>query len=283
LDVFKTTRLSETDWTQWSPPVNLGKEINTAEDDYGFIVSTDGQRGYFASASRPQGFGSNDLYAVALPPEFRPQPVHLISGQVLDANLRPMAAEIHVEELPDGKPVATIETDPQTGNFFLALPLGKQYGYYVSKPGFYPIAEHLTMETRQQAQQAGPIDIELISLEDMARNNHPVRLNNLFFDTDRAELKAESYPELNRLAGILKQHPEYNAHIDGHTDNTGAEAHNQALSEHRAQAVLDYLKTQGVPAARLKATGFGKAKPVADNATEAGRLFNRRVEVRLSK
>jgi OOP family OmpA-OmpF porin len=70
--------------------------------------------------------------------------------------------------------------------------------------------------------------------------------------------------------------------VEGHTDSTGADAYNQALSERRANAVLKYLVDAGVPAARLSARGFGESEPVADNDTAEGRAQNRRVVLRRS-
>jgi OOP family OmpA-OmpF porin len=70
--------------------------------------------------------------------------------------------------------------------------------------------------------------------------------------------------------------------VEGHTDNTGSDAYNQALSVRRANAVLKYLVDAGVPASRLSAQGFGESQPVADNDTAEGRAQNRRVVLRRS-
>jgi len=78
---------------------------------------------------------------------------------------------------------------------------------------------------------------------------------------------------------MLQQNPDVKISVEGHTDNQGNAAANQALSEKRAQAVVVWLTTHGIPAASLTAKGFGQAQPVADNATEDGRAKNRRVEL----
>jgi outer membrane protein OmpA-like peptidoglycan-associated protein len=70
-----------------------------------------------------------------------------------------------------------------------------------------------------------------------------------------------------------------NVIVEGHTDSTGSDAYNQALSQRRADAVLNYLVRKGVPANRLTARGFGKSSPVASNDTREGRALNRRVEL----
>ncbi len=78
---------------------------------------------------------------------------------------------------------------------------------------------------------------------------------------------------------LLQTSPALRLAVEGHTDNAGTPAHNQQLSEARAQAVLRSLTAQGIAASRLQAIGFGQAEPLADNTTEAGRAQNRRVEL----
>jgi outer membrane protein OmpA-like peptidoglycan-associated protein len=98
------------------------------------------------------------------------------------------------------------------------------------------------------------------------------------FDTDKATLKPESMGTFNMVAKILKDNPEVRFEIQGHTDNSGAAAHNLALSQQRAEAVKLQLVSMGVDTARLTTKGLGDTRPIADNATFEGRANNRRVE-----
>ncbi len=93
----------------------------------------------------------------------------------------------------------------------------------------------------------------------------------------------ESTPTLEELAAALKASPSTKVLIEGHTDSTNTDAYNLELSERRAKAVVGWLTKQGVEASRLSSKGFGKAKPVAENATAQGRSLNRRVEVSVVK
>jgi outer membrane protein OmpA-like peptidoglycan-associated protein len=101
----------------------------------------------------------------------------------------------------------------------------------------------------------------------------------IFFDSDSDQLRPESTPVLQEMVTTLTEHTDLKVLIEGHTDAQGEEAHNQGLSERRAAAVVRYLTEQGVAAARLSSRGMGEVKPVADNATPAGRQENRRVVV----
>lgn len=99
------------------------------------------------------------------------------------------------------------------------------------------------------------------------------------FATDKAEILPDSQPQLTQIRQLLTQHAALKLSVNGHTDNSGDAGHNQRLSEQRAQAVVAALTAQGIDVGRLQAHGFGASEPVADNADEAGKAKNRRVEL----
>lgn len=86
---------------------------------------------------------------------------------------------------------------------------------------------------------------------------------------------------LDQVADILSQYKQTYIDVYGHTDSTGSDSYNQALSERRAVAVADYLASRGVQPARIGTRGFGKSQPIASNDTDAGRAANRRVEIKI--
>jgi len=105
---------------------------------------------------------------------------------------------------------------------------------------------------------------------------------NIFFTTGSSKLLAKSFKPLNEVAKILKDDPNLKLDIEGNTDNTGKPEKNQTLSENRAKAVLDYLKTKGgIDETRLTSAGYGDTKPIASNKTAKGKAQNRRVELKL--
>jgi OOP family OmpA-OmpF porin len=104
-------------------------------------------------------------------------------------------------------------------------------------------------------------------------------IENIRFDFDKAEIKPEYFRDLDKVIEVLKQNPDLNTVIEGHTDGIGAEAYNQRLSERRANSVREYLVEKGIPAQRLTAQGFGLTQPIAPNDTEEGRAMNRRVQL----
>ncbi len=125
-------------------------------------------------------------------------------------------------------------------------------------------------------------DVSLIKYDggfESAKTGKPMVLNNILFETDKAELLPESFVVLNTLLIHLNNYPKTKIEISGHTDNTGNEEHNQTLSSNRAKSVVDYLCSKGINKDRLTFKGFGSSKPIADNITEQGKEKNRRVEI----
>jgi OOP family OmpA-OmpF porin len=99
------------------------------------------------------------------------------------------------------------------------------------------------------------------------------------FDLNKATIKSESHGLLDEIVSVFKENPHIKkVSIEGHTDNQGADAYNQKLSDQRAKSVLDYIVGKGVEEKRLTAKGFGETKPIATNDTEEGKEQNRRVE-----
>jgi len=103
--------------------------------------------------------------------------------------------------------------------------------------------------------------------------------DDILFDVDQADLKPGGQQQLARVADFLRNHPDRGLVVEGHTDSTASDTYNLALSQRRANAVEDFLITQGVEPTRIGARGYGEQLPVATNDTAAGRQQNRRVEL----
>jgi outer membrane protein OmpA-like peptidoglycan-associated protein len=118
----------------------------------------------------------------------------------------------------------------------------------------------------------------------VTRNGDNITLNmpgNVTFATDSSDLRPDFVSTLNSVALVLKEYDKTILEVAGHTDNTGADQYNQALSERRASSVAEYLENQGVLAQRIMTVGAGETHPVASNDTVDGRQANRRVELTL--
>jgi outer membrane protein OmpA-like peptidoglycan-associated protein len=111
------------------------------------------------------------------------------------------------------------------------------------------------------------------------RVRRKIVLRGVNFDFDRADIRPDARPVLDEAIETLKEEPEIDLSVEGHTDAIGSDAYNQRLSERRANSVAAYLQRGGVSRSRLTTRGFGESRPVASNATDDGRAQNRRVEL----
>ena len=141
---------------------------------------------------------------------------------------------------------------------------------------------------RQMDQQAEELDEELENAtvetvtdpETGETAGIAIRFDNaILFDFDSSTLRPGVRADLSDLASSLRNYPNHDAVIVGHTDATGSESYNQGLSERRANAVRDYLASLGIDGYRLRAVGVGETQPIASNETDYGRQQNRRVEI----
>ena len=128
-----------------------------------------------------------------------------------------------------------------------------------------------------QTQETSEIKAELVSL----RAATSIRLNNINFNTNSAELSSESFPELNRVVQLIFDNPNIIIEIAAHTDNVGSASLNKLLSDRRAQSVVSYLLDNGVPQERIVAKGYGLTSPMVPNTSEENRALNRRVEFKI--
>lgn len=278
LDVFKSVRLSDSSWTEWSEPVNLGKEINSANDDWGYEVDISGTLAYFAGNNYVIGYGGWDIYSISLPDRVRPERVVTVRGKVTDLKGKPLSSIIKWEDLETGEIVGTLKSDPRDGYYFIALKPGRLYGYYAEKSGYYSTSNNIDLREEYEKSEINE-NISLASILELQQQNHTIKINNLFFDFNKSELKKESFPELNRLANFLSGNKQIKIVIEGHTDNIGTASHNYELSIARATSVSNFLTVSGIAPDRIKIAGYGANKPIAPNDTEENRALNRRVNI----
>lgn len=294
-DIYVCKRVDKT-WKHWSKPVNLGPTINTDGYDAYYTLSASGDYAYLTTFKNTLGKG--DIVRVKLTANpatpsnepgkvgggndvagkndiVRPDPVALVSGKVIDQTTgKPIAARIVYQTLPDGAEVGEANSDPITGEYKIVLPYGQKYSLQAIAKDFIAEAGNIDLTQPKGFQEIKGQELKLAPIKE----GTIVRLNNIFFDTGKSELRPESGPELDRLVATLNDNPKMTIEVRGHTDNTGSDEINNKLSQDRADAVREYFISKGIEPDRVASKGFGKNKPVTTNDTEQGRQQNRRVE-----
>ena len=266
MDIFVSERIGD-GWDKWTEPRNLGPNINSEGSETGYFMAAKGDYAYLSS--------KEDIYRVKNPAYV--EPVIILSGKVFDKKTGlPIGAAITYSNLSNDKTLGTANSDNVTGDYKIVLQKGKAYGFMANKNDYYSISENIDLTDLKEYKEIKK-DLYLSPIV----RGEPIRLNNIFFEFAKSVLKEESFPELDRLVGILNKNPEIKIEIAGHTDDVGTDASNQTLSQDRAQSVVNYLLSKGIKPERLSAKGFGESKPDVPNNSDENRAFNRRVEFKI--
>jgi len=260
---------------RFGKPKNIGYPINTEYDDVGFTVSTDGHYGYFAS-NKYTGPGGWDIYYFDLYPDARPDTVLLVKGNVKDVvKDAPTGARVELKNVKT-KQITQIPVDSISGKYVFATLFKSDYTLTVKKDDYAYTSKYISKDdtTMTNKPTAVKIDFEVKPIA----VGEAYRLNDIYFAYGSYELTKDSKIIMDGFIDFLNDHPTMKISINGHTDNVSSAEYNQTLSENRAKAVYDFLIENGISASRLTYKGYGLTKPIASNATEAGRAKNRRTE-----
>ena len=140
------------------------------------------------------------------------------------------------------------------------------------------VGYYMDEQEKKLKQQTAGTGVEVVRDGDNLVLDMP---SNVTFATDSSNIDPMFRSTLDKVASTLTQYEKTYIDVMGHTDSTGTDAYNQALSERRASSVAGYLESRGVQSARIATKGYGESQPKESNATEEGRAANRRVEIRL--
>ena len=277
-DIWMTKRLDNT-WQKWSDPVNLGSPINTPEWDAFFTLDAGGEYAYLTNSEG--GYGESDIVKVKLLEKERPKPIVMVTGNVFNAKTKqPLCASLIYETLPDGLEAGNGVSSAIDGSFKIVLPYDKNYLIRATADKFFAQSENLNLDSLVKiGYREIHKDLYLVPIE----IGQVVRLNNVFFDFDKWDLRSESFVELDRVVKLLQENPAIEIEMSAHTDSYGSDDYNFKLSDNRARSVMEYILSKGITSNRITSQGYGETVPVAPNDTPENRQLNRRVEFKILK
>ena len=262
----------------WGKAQNLGYPINTKGNETRLAVSVFGNSAIISSDR--EGKTKLDLYEIQLPKSIQPKRTLLVKGLVKDNKSgKPIKANYEVSDVNDNKKIQNGSTDTDYINLMLYLPEGNDYALNVNADGYLMNSMNFSLKNIPDNITVKYIEIGL----DKILVGNIVTLENIFFDTDKYELKRESYYELNKLIDFLQENPSIKIEIGGHTDNSGSEPHNIELSRNRAQSIVKYLTEHKISSTRLSAKGYGSSKPCVPNDCKENMAKNRRTEIKITE
>jgi outer membrane protein OmpA-like peptidoglycan-associated protein/opacity protein-like surface antigen len=211
--------------------------------------------------------------AVAPTPDV-PSTVH-VTGKVTDESSKPVEAKIAVTDNNSHQTVAAVTSKPEDGSYSFDVERGSEYSVTATAADYFLNLGKIDLT--EDAPATGSIRNDITMLQ--TAPGVSVTLRSIHFDFNQTVPNAVSVPELGQIVQWLNDNPEVKVEVAGHTDDRGNAEVNRYISELRAKAVCDYLISKGIAAGRLSHVGYGLSKPIADNATDAGRAQNRRVEL----
>jgi outer membrane protein OmpA-like peptidoglycan-associated protein len=268
LNVYLTQRIGE-GWNDWSIPQEISNNLKGV--NY-FSIPASGNWAYISRAGK--------LEMTFLPNEVKPEAVIIVKGKIKSNKGEPLSAEVYYESLNTKENKGIAISDPNTGDYSIVLPYGDNYGFHVKKEGYLPYHQNKDLTEKAKEYKEFEIDMTLPKLE----KGSEVIINNLFFESNRADIKPESEAELDRLGEIMKANKNMEVVIEGHTDNVGKNTDNIALSLARATSVAEYIiKKFNINRDRLKVEGKGEESPLTENQSADGRSKNRRVVFKILK
>lgn len=255
---------------------NLGYPINSPRDDFSISFASNDKKVLFAS-DREGGIGSDDIYSYV---EHQKLPLSL-KGIVYnkETNL-PLANSIVTLQMQNGVQLK-IQTD-SIGAFKFDLPNNQDFVLLGSKTNFRNTIERITTKNLAEGTTITK-DLYLMPIV----IDKPIKIENIYYDFDKWELRADAFPELEKLVAFLKENPTVWIEIGSHTDSRGKSQYNLALSQKRASAVVEYIVQCGIDQSRIVAKGYGSTKSLngcfGANCTEAEFQLNRRTEFSIIK
>ena len=280
LDVFVSKR---NDDASFSKPVNLGNPINTAYDDFAYVLNSETRVGYFSS-NRPGGKGSDDIYRFLEKKTIYSDKKQVYTGKLQDALFGTPIANAVVSLFDDAKQMIDKTTTNANGEFALN-------NNYTSS-GWYLTYEHATYETKEVYLKTAlfstisapiallPKEVQLKQGVDLAKF---FTIQNIYFDLDQWEITPKAEKQIAILLHVLQQNPELKLEIKSHTDSRATAAYNLELSNKRALATRNWLVSKGIAANRITSKGLGENEPINHcvdgvSCTEEEHQMNRRSE-----
>lgn len=262
---------------------NLGYPINSAADELYFVKDPLGKPDAYVVSNRVGSIAlknptcCDDIWRIQYEPKL------VVLGKVIDRKSQQPMTEVVVKMVDQTGDLKTFNS--ADGNFGFNIGRGKSYVFTGDKQGF---ASTRASVNTMDVKRTDPDDTVSVTIYmDEITPVYTFAVSNVYYDYDKATLRPESVASLDSLTSFLKDNPSFTVEVYAFTDSKGTDVYNKALSERRAQAVIDYLVGAGIEQSRMIAKGFGESMPAASNTANngkdnpTGRQLNRRTEFRI--
>jgi peptidoglycan-associated lipoprotein len=240
-DIFKAVKNEEGLWDV----ENMGSPVNSPGDDFGISFVADRNQGMFSSNRK--GARGDDIYSFVVPPK-----LFEVTGEVFDKESESRITDASVRII--GTDGTNLKVRAKGGKFQLKLKPETEYIFAAFKDGY--------LNDKARGSTVGMADSKNFKIDlFLTPTDTPIRVDNINYEFDSAELLSESIVALDTLIQILDLNPTIVIELMSHTDHSGTDQYNFDLSQRRAQSVVDYLIKKGINPQRLVAKGYGETWP----------------------
>ena len=275
LDVFESIGSK----AQWSRPENLRYPVNSAADDFAYLVYAEDEAGFrgFLSSDRRGGKGGDDIYSFSFE---KPKIIIILKGTTSDKATGEPFPATSVTLYDGAREIVAKKNSSDTGTFEFVLDRDRHYTVLGQKEGYH--ADSAKVSTLGIV-RSDTLEVAL-RLEPVFQVGQTFELENIYYDFDKHNIRPDAAAILDELVRTLRDNPTLKIELSSHTDSRGSHAYNEALSQRRAQSAVDYLVSRGIARDRMVAKGYGETKLVnrcADGVpcSREEHQANRRTEV----
>lgn len=280
LDVFASKIFDNT----VSEALNLEQPINSAKDDFAYIINDSAQTGFFSS-NRDNGKGDDDIYGFLEDEVVFIECLQEVKGIVRDENTQEIIPGAIVRILDkNGKQLQITASHEDDATYSFKIPCDEEYTIIGTNDGY--LKKEIKVNTGN--------DLDLPAIEEnldmtpdfiMVGDELLVNINVIYFDFDKFNIRPDAAAELDKVVEVMNKYPELDIFATSHTDERGGPRYNMNLSERRAKSTVDYIISKGINAERIKSLGKGETEPAVDckdrKCTEEEYQLNRRTNFKV--
>jgi len=261
---------------------NIGSDINSANDDFAYVIDTASRKGYFSS-NKDGGKGSDDIYSFVETKKLEPEREEL-NGYVMDSETALLIPGAIVKLYDKDMVLKNTVVADSTANYSFFVEAGESYKVRVEMPDYFTKEQKVKIEKQNKKKEfAIYLDrakCKMIVGDDLGKC---FGVKMIYFDLDKSEIKNDEVIDLEKILDVLNQHPTMKLEIRSHTDSRHTHEYNQELSDKRAKSTLNWFIKNGIAPERLTARGFGETQLLNKcsdgvKCTEEEHQVNRRSE-----
>lgn len=252
------------------PAINLGKGINSVQDDFAFIINSETRTGYFSS-NRFEGKGDDDIYYFKELRAFKLKCTQNYTFVIKDKKTKSLIEDSYIT-IQDSEGQELVKTKTDKGVYKYELDCDNMYKIIGDSKYHKKGDKKIFVDKQNDQEVTEPLFLEARFVE--KRGKLLVDINNIYFDYNKFDIRPDAAIELYKIVEVMRLYPELKIEAGSHTDSRGKRAYNKRLSYRRAKSVVDFIISKGISPLRIISKGYGESQPI-NGCVDGVRCFAR--------